>query len=252
MASFNFQDRQEQPKTENKAKGGFSYFSINKNGGEAIVRFMYNSPEEFNLFTLHQLRIDGKLRKIDCLHIPYTETKCPLCEAGIKQDRKFFIKLLQYEKDENGVLKSFPKIWERSEFYANTLSNLFKEYGNISDLIFKIKRTGNPGDKATTYDIMYANPAIYKPEIYIKDENAFADFNFKIIVNNKTEDELKALLSTEAPTTPIHTTPNNSTTDTPTTQPTYNNTATPNGPTEPFPSTYTNGETIKPRRTFTY
>ena len=240
MASFNYNEYQKDTnKTQNKPKSNFSYFSLKKNGEEAIVRFMYNSPEDFKLFTVHSVQVNGKWRKIDCLNTPYAPTNpCPLCAQGNKAQRKFFIKLLQYVRDpETNEIKALPKIWERSDKYADTLSNLFNEYGTISDSVFKIKRNGDNGDVNTSYDIMYASPAIYKAELYVKDEDAFKDFDYtKGLIISKPVEELNNLLSS-----------NDKQNDT---QPLPQN--------QPQTTNYTqsnldfNNQPQQPRRTFTY
>ena len=235
MAVFNYQDYQnDKNKTKqqtNNSNYGVSYFSLKKNGEEAIVRFMYDSPNEFNLYTIHTMQIDGKQRKVDCLHTPYGPINdCPICETGNKAQRKIFIKLLQYVKQEDGSIKAMPKIWERSDRYADTLCNLIKEYGALSDQVFKIRRNGDMGDKNTSYDIMYANPAIYKPELYIKDTTAFENFDFikNKIITSKTYDELQTLLNTNQ------------------TQETNNQNQYEHQPKDEYNST------LPPRRTFTY
>ena len=192
----------------------------NNNGEEAVVRFMYDSSSEFNIFTYHHMQIGDKRRKIDCLRNPHDPVElCPLCASGNKAQRRFFIKLLQYVRQEDGTIKAVPKIWERSDVYATTLNNLFNEYGNISDCVFKVKRNGASGDVNTSYDIMFANPVVYKPDMYIKDTEAFKDFDFfKYMINQKSADEMATLIKPkdqpqpqEQPQTPPSVTPTQST-----------------------------------------
>lgn len=200
MASFNYQEFQNQSKPNNQKQQGnyVSYFDLKQDGEEAIVRFMYNSPEEFNIFTVHPIQVDGKWRKVDCLNTPHESDKCPLCMAGNKAQKRFFIKLLHYVKDENGNVKAIPKIWERSTAYVSQLKNLMDEYGPLSDNLFKIKRNGAKGSVDTTYVIMYSSPAAYKPDVYIKDTKPFENFTFnKGFILNKTADEMVNLLNPE-------------------------------------------------------
>lgn len=198
---FNYQEYQNQQKSNQQKSNynnnsGVGYFSLPNDGDEAIVRFVYSSTLEFDLANIHRLQIKGKWRKVNCLNDAYSVDKCPLCTSGNKAEKVFFVKLIQYSRKEDGSIEIQPKIWERSCKYADTLNNLFTEYGNISDCIFKIKRTGAKGDMHTKYDIMYASPAIYKPEIYVKDFSSFD--NFKIsdyMVLSKTSEEMEELLN---------------------------------------------------------
>lgn len=200
---FDYQEYQKQQK-ENQQKQqpnnfnnafGVDYFDLTNDGDEAIVRFVYSSPSEFELANSHRLQIKGKWRKINCLNDNYSVDRCPLCTAGNKPEKRFFIKLIQYIRKEDGTIGIQPKIWERSCKYADTLNNLFNEYGNISDCIFKIKRTGAKGDMRTKYDIMYASPAVYKPELYLKDFSSFNNFKLSdYMILSKTAEEMEELL----------------------------------------------------------
>ena len=51
------------------------------------------------------------------------------------------------------------------------------EYGDLRDVVFKIKRRGARGSLQTTYDILPANSNIYKEEIYKKDFSCFNNFD---------------------------------------------------------------------------
>ena len=206
MASFNYQEYQNLTKDNQESKqqttnsNYIGYFNLKTDGEEAIVRFMYDSSAEFNIFTYHHLQVNDKRRKIDCLRNPHDPVDlCPLCASGNKAQRRFFIKLLQYIRQEDGSIKAVPKIWERSDVYATTLNNLFTEYGNISDCVFKVKRNGASGDVNTSYDIMFANPVVYKSEMYVKDTEAFKDFDFfKYIINQKSAEDMMSLVKPKA------------------------------------------------------
>ena len=44
-------------------KSKFSFFSLKNDGDEAVVRFIYNSAEEFDLVNTHVLKIGDKYKK---------------------------------------------------------------------------------------------------------------------------------------------------------------------------------------------
>lgn len=156
-----------------------SYFGLKDDGEEAVVRFAYSDPSQFDVYTVHPVTIDGKFRKVNCLrgyHDPVE--KCPLCEAGEPVQNKIYIKLIKYErsKDDNSI-NLVPCVWERPASYMTILNNLFSEYGDISDCVFKIRRSGERGSLQTTYSIMFANPSVYNSQLYKKDFSAFEDYN---------------------------------------------------------------------------
>ena len=157
------------------------YFSLKNDGDVALVRFAYKTSAEFNITTVHTVEIDGRYKRVSCLRESGKEpvSKCPLCEAGEKLYSKFYVKLIEYTKDESGNVVATPKVWERPSGFAQQLEPLCAEYGgDLCDHIFKIKRRGAKGDMQTTYDVMYANPELYKESVgYVKDFSAFDNFD---------------------------------------------------------------------------
>ena len=96
-----------------------------------------------------------------------------------------------------GRVVATPKVWERPVSFAKTLKSYFDEYGNLSDCVFKIKRRGLKGSLQTTYDVMFANPMIYKPEIYVKDFSGFANLDLAHhSYMNKTFEEMAQFVQT--------------------------------------------------------
>lgn len=199
MATFSYEDYEKQEQTKNnKSSNGpiVRYFSLKDDGEEAIVRFIYDSPKDFVFESVHNVSIDGQFRRISCLRTsPFEKLDhCPLCAKGDPVYTKFYIKLIQYERDENDNLVAVPKVWERPANFSNILKSMYEEYGVLSDSVYKIKRRGKKGDLHTTYDIIPANPAIYKPEIYVKDFAAFDTYNLHdYVVLDKSYDELAVL-----------------------------------------------------------
>ena len=176
------------------------FFSLKNDGDEAVVRILHDSVETFDLVNTHDIVLsDGKTRKIDCLRsLRDPLDVCPLCNAGYKTIQRFYIHLLQYDKDPTtGQITVLPKLWERSVSYATTISNLINEYGPLSDHVFKIRRNGAHGDKNTTYTIMFGNPSVYKEEYYPKEYSSFDNYSvIGQLILSKTADEINRFLVT--------------------------------------------------------
>lgn len=221
------QQRQERSANSgsNDGKHVTPFFSL-KDGEETVVRFAYSDPSQIEIATVHPEMIGGKTRNVMCLrNLREPVEKCPLCKAGHPIKQRVFIRLVEYTRDEDGSIKSTARIWDRPALgqssYVNILNNLFVEYGDISDCVFKVKRTGSGLD--TTYSIMYANPRVYNSQLYPKDFSAFE--NFKTLGSwallEKSADEMNSeiLGISEAPelvtpkeeTTPSWTPPTNTT-----------------------------------------
>lgn len=196
--------RGSQNKESNFQKVGF--FKLDNDGDEALVRFAYNSPNEFDIADIHRSKDkNGFWRNISCLRTPNEPLEnCPLCAAKESLKTRFFVKLIQYTKDENGKVIVTPKVWERPSGFIKEVKNLITEYGDLKDIVFKIKRNGAKfnakGEPNTdvTYSIMYQPPHIYKEELgYIKDFSAFDNFDVsKHSYAVRTADEIKAFLET--------------------------------------------------------
>ena len=193
MAKISYEEAQSSANSNNT---GVGFFSLADDGDEAVVRILHDSTDSFDIVTIHDIQAGDKRRKIDCLRtLRDPLDKCPFCNAGMKTSQRFYIHLLEYQKDENGNIVVLPRIWERSTQYATTIKNLMDEYGPLSDCVFKIRRNGAKGDLHTTYSIMFGNPNVYKEEFYPKDTSAFEDFSVVgSVVSSKTEDEMKYYL----------------------------------------------------------
>ena len=176
------------------------FFSL-RDGEETVVRFAYSAPEQVydDIVLVHQMQIDGKNRNINCIrNLNEPIDKCPLCKAGVPIKQRVFIRLVEYTREDDGSIKLTPRIWDRpangQSSYINILNNLFVEYGDISDLVFKIRRTGSKLD--TTYSILPANPSVYNAQLYPKDFEAFKDF--KVVgtwaVLDKSYNDLAAMV----------------------------------------------------------
>lgn len=174
-----------------------SFFNLRNDGDEAIVRFPYKSNNEFDGKVTHIVQIGKAFKKINCLRGPGEPlTKCPLCEANERLSTRFFVKLIRYDQTADGV-EMQPCIWDRPYTFANTLNEYIQEYGDLSQMVFKIKRHGSVGDQQTTYDIIPANTAIYKPEIYKIDFSALVNYDLsRFFCLEKTADEMRTFLST--------------------------------------------------------
>lgn len=195
-------NKSEKPETAKKSKfQKVGYFKLDNDGDTAVVRFAYSTPKEFMLADVHTVEVDGRYKRVVCLREDGNEpiSNCPLCEAGEKLSKKFYVKLIEYTKDEQGNVVATPKVWERPRAFADDLASKFEEYGEpLSNHIFKIKRRGAKGDMKTTYDVNYANPELYKESVgYVKDFSAFDNFDLsKHSFYVKTYEEIAEFLKT--------------------------------------------------------
>lgn len=181
----------------NGPKVGF--FGLKNDGDEAIVRIMHDSPDDFDLCAVHPTTVDGKFRNVGCLRTPSDPVDmCPYCADGKKFALRIYIHLIEYVRNDQGQIVPVAKVWERSSSYAKTLVNYMNEYGPLSDMIFKIKRSGAAGSRDTTYAILPGNMKLYDPAVYVKDVSLFEGYEATgHAVLKKTYEEMMALSASE-------------------------------------------------------
>ena len=199
MAQVNFDDALKMETTRQDGNNNqFEFFTLKNDGDSAVVRFVYNSTAEFEIFTVHNVNIGGKLKKISCLRSPSDPSSlCPLCESGNSIYNRFFIRMLEYRVSPQGQIIPQPVVWERSMSYATKLKSLMDEYGPLSQNLFKIVRHGAAGSQDTTYDIMFCSPQVYSPQMYPPVENAFNDVKLLgTVIMNKNYQEIQQFVTT--------------------------------------------------------
>lgn len=190
---------------ESQNTSGVGFFSLKNNGDEALVRIMHDDIASLEAISVHNIMLDGKWRKVNCIReTPYESiNNCPLCASGNKRIDRLYLHLIEYAKDESGNVIPQAKVFDRPISDANTIRNLINEYGPLSECLFKIKKnvpnTGNPAaDRLqTTYSYIFANPGVYSNDVYVKLPNAFDNYTaLGRAVMNKTLDEINQFITT--------------------------------------------------------
>lgn len=195
---------QNKPKSNsnNSDKPRVGFFSLKNDKDFAIVRFMIDKPEDFDIVAGHRMNINGYSRMVNCLRDSNDPVdKCPLCAADKKLEYKFYIHLIQYIPDETGKLIPVPKVWERSTTYVNTFNNYLNDYGPLSDCLFKVIRNGEARSRDTSYTINFLPPnsPVYNPEVYEKDTTLFK--GYKAIGNavwHYSREKMEELISADS------------------------------------------------------
>lgn len=128
-------------------QGGAGFFRLANDGDVARVRFMYNSINDVEGMSVHQVEIGDKKRYVNCLR-EYKDPvdKCPFCRKHMPVFAKLFVPVYDIEEDR-------VKIWERGKKFFNKISTLCSRYGKLVEKEFEIERCGKAGDTNTTYEI---------------------------------------------------------------------------------------------------
>ena len=211
---FSYEDYQKKSaaaqNSESLPKVGF--FKLNKDGDSCLVRFNIRSTADFKMAKVHK-PVFG--RKYEGLSNPYAgiachnelggdANACPLCAAVAaghpvigKAENVIFVEMLVAYKDPaTGMFaEPVPVVWERKGSYSRELVAKLQSYGDLSQQLFIMTRIGSGKD--TRYNLDYAVPAIYKPEMIPADFSAFE--NFKVNKHSfweKTVEEINEYLRT--------------------------------------------------------
>ena len=227
MANFSYSDYQNViAKAQSGDNGGstkIGFFKMKNDQDEALVRINVATLNDLQFATVHQLGAAQKWMKVSCLNPvgSYYDT-CPLCAAvsGGAKDigkaaKKVYVQMLVSYKDATTgqFSAAIPVIWERPAGFSTEIATLLRDYGDLTQRVFKVTRNGAAGNMKTTYSISYI-PIFDKPESVSTDFSAFANFNIaKHSFWEKTAGELQVFLNTgsfpevnrQAVTTPMPT-----------------------------------------------
>lgn len=201
MAKQTYADINASSTTSNSDGYKVGFFNI-KDGEEAIVRFVLNSVDDFDIYTVHPVTVGQSSypnRRVSCLRTnPKTDPMnvCPLCAKGEKVQQRIYIKMIQYVT-ENGQVVPKAVVWDRPAFsYAPQLKSYLDNYGPLTNIVCKIVRHG--GGLDTKYDIIpNLNPQMYNEQIYVKNFSDFDNFNvLGSMIMNKSFDEINQFVLT--------------------------------------------------------
>lgn len=178
-----------------------AFFSL-KDGEEAIVRILISNYADFDIHTVHNVKMEGYQygRRMNCLRQPTDPIEmCPLCAAQQKLEQKIYIHMIQYTVEGDRVVPH-AKVWERSildrGFGVNALKTYLSNYGDLSEMVCKITRSGAGLNTNYTF-IPNLNPVVYRPDIYVKDTSLFDNWSpLGIAIMNKTAEEYNVFLAT--------------------------------------------------------
>lgn len=140
MAFKSFSQYQEEKQGE--------FFLLPNDGDYADVVFLYRSPEDVLVADVHYIKSSTYNGYAHCC-----EAGCPACAfrtargGRISLDHKIFIPLYN-------ITKGKVEFWDRSTYFESTLqTNVFKNFPNPSETVFRITRRGAARSRDTTYDI---------------------------------------------------------------------------------------------------
>lgn len=152
------------------------YFGLPKEGDSAIIRIIHDSVEDLEVLATHEVRIDGKYRKISCLRGEKDPLDmCPLCSSNYPRRKIVYLHIIEYVVDSTtGQVVPTPRVWEKPLGFINELKEYMDAYAPLSDQVFKVKRTGV--GPQTRYTFIPLNNTVAPESIYPKCAEFFDDY----------------------------------------------------------------------------
>lgn len=167
---------------------------LGTDGSSVVVRFPYHSMDDILFVPTHAVEWPGRRfgARVKCDE----EHPCPLCEEGMTADIRVFVKFIAYTVDANNTVVLNNVVWDRPAAFADIdMKSLFDEYGDISTLLFKIKRSGT--GTGTRYNIQpIINKDVYPDALYVAN---FSELNQidPIFILTKSQQQYQEMLHPE-------------------------------------------------------
>lgn len=172
-----------------QSNGGLRFFKLADDGDTATVRFMWETMQDVDFYSVHSIEIDGKTKSINCLR-EYGEPvdTCPICANMLnKPENIVYIPFFVVNSDNQDMVGK-TVIWNKSlAFWQKVVQPLMVKHGEpFCGNLFKITRKGKAGDTNTRYDLSFIS----------HDDTRLDDFEEDVpnpsgvLVHDKTFDEM--------------------------------------------------------------
>lgn len=136
---MNLRDLINKHESSGKSFKEVGWLSLKNDGDNIKVRFLHTDDNDFDVYEVHELEIDGFKTKVKCLG-----ENCPLCGAvGAPKLRAFFQMI--------NLADGSHKIWERGIGDIKALIAEVEDEGDLCNHNYLIRRNGVAGSTKTTY-----------------------------------------------------------------------------------------------------
>lgn len=126
----------------NSARYG-NKFILQNDGDSADVVFLYRSEDDILIADAHYIKSNSYNGYVHCC-----EAGCPACAKNIRVQQKLFIPLYNVSSERI-------EFWDRTPIILPQLTkDIFRNYPNPSEYVFRITRHGESGDRGTRYQIV--------------------------------------------------------------------------------------------------
>ncbi len=118
-------------------------FQLENDGDYADVIFLFRSIDDALMAKVHYVKFSTYSGYVQCLETD----DCPICKKGIRTQDKLFIPLFNINRNKI-------EVFDRTAFFRPQLmKDVFANFPNPSEYVFRITRNGAAHDQNTTYKI---------------------------------------------------------------------------------------------------
>lgn len=177
-------------KTYNEENWG-GMFLLRNDGDFADVIFMYQNEDDVLIASTHYIKSSDFNGYVHCCG-----KGCPACAKGIRVQTKLFIPLYNINAGEI-------QFWDRGNRFQNQLmSDVFANYPNPCEYVFRITRHGAAGSIDTTYEIVAVGRNTYKSyaDILVEQNAKMPDY-YETVCKDMDIATLSSHLSTQGTNT---------------------------------------------------
>lgn len=166
-------------------------FKIQDDGGSADVVFLYQKKADMLVADVHYVKSSSYSGYVHCIG-----NGCPACKKGIRVQTKLFIPVYNVTKDAI-------EFWDRnmnSGFLSQLDRDIFDNFPNPSEYVFRITRHGAYKDKETRYDIVAVGKNASMPyDMIMAKFNATMPAYYENIVKSVSLPELTEMMQASGP-----------------------------------------------------
>lgn len=161
------------------------FFILANDGDFADVVFLYRNTQDVLVADAHYIKTDNYSGYVHCCG-----TGCPCCSRHFKVQPKIFIPLYN-------IAKNKIEFWDRSARFESKLSaDVFRNYPEPSNYVFRITRHGVAGDPETTYEIRAVGKNSSLPyEKILADNNAVMPDYYGKAIKDLSSSEIESMLA---------------------------------------------------------
>lgn len=162
------------------------FFQLEDDGMSADVIFLFKSIEDALMAKVHYVKYSTYSGYVQCCE----SEDCPVCKKGIRTQEKLFIPLYN-------ITRGKIEVWDRTPFFKpQLLRDVFNNFPNPSEFVFKITRKGAARDQNTTYTIAVAGRNTAMPYDLILANAGKNIFDvYGMVCKDMTKNELESMIA---------------------------------------------------------